>query len=360
MAQPLPAEPYLLPMNRFSNHLCFLLIVNGWLVGCQTTEPDAQPEVLFAKPANFPEPVYALDQNRPTDAGFKLGRALFYDGMLSRDGSISCAECHNQAYAFTHHQHDVSHGIDNQVGTRNSMPIQNLAWASDFFWDGGVHSLDLAPIAPIENPVEMDEKSTNVISKLRASTKYPPLFKAAFGTDKINGPRFLQALSQFMLTLVSGNSRYDKWVRKEPGGTLTDDELAGLTTFRAKCSGCHAGELFTDNRFRNNGLFIQGSKDEGRAHVTELAEDKYKFKVPSLRNVEKTLPYMHDGRFYSLDAVLTHYAENVQPTQNLDPLLQLNGRLGIALTADEKRQIIAFLKTLTDEQFLRDPRFVEP
>ena len=206
----------------------------------------------------------------------------------------------------------------------------------------------------------MDDKSSNVIAKLRKSSRYPPLFNAAFGSEEINGPRFLQALSQFMLTLVSGNSRYDKWVRKEPGGTLTDEEQAGLTLFRAKCSSCHAGELFTDNSFRNNGLFIQGSNDIGRAHVTELEEDTYRFKVPSLRNVEKTLPYMHDGRFYSLDAVLTHYTENVQKTQNLDPLLQQNGRLGIALTTHEKQQIIAFLKTLTDEAFLRDPRFVEP
>ncbi|GAB3728563.1 cytochrome-c peroxidase [Spirosoma lituiforme] len=349
-------------MSVFSN-LKTIVASTGLVLGllaCQTTEPEAEPEVLFEQPANFPQPVYALDQNQITPAGFRLGRALFYDGQLSRDGSIACAECHSQAYAFTHHQHDVSHGIDNRVGTRNSLPIQNLAWASDFFWDGGVHSLDLAPIAPIENPLEMDERSTNVIAKLRKSARYPPLFKAAFGTDEINGPRFLQALSQFMLTLVSANSRYDKWVRKEPGGTLTNEEQAGLTVFRAKCSGCHAGELFTDNSFRNNGLFIQGSNDIGRAHVTELADDRYRFKVPSLRNVEKTLPYMHDGRFYSLDAVLTHYTENVQPTENLDPLLRQKGRLGIALTTDEKRQIIAFLKTLTDDQFLRDPRFVEP
>lgn len=330
-------------------------------LGACTSSPEvATPETLFTVPANFPQPVYALDQNRPTSAGVKLGRALFYDGMLSRDGSISCAECHNQAYAFTHHQHEVSHGIDNQVGTRNSMPVQNLAWATDFFWDGGVHDLDLVPIAPIENPVEMDEKSGNVVAKLRKSTKYPSMFKAAFGTDEINGPRFLQALSQFMLTLVSSNSRYDKWVRKEAGATLTGDEQAGLTLVRTKCSGCHAGELFTDNSFRNNGLFIQGSRDIGRAHVTERDEDRYRFKVPSLRNVEKTLPYMHDGRFYSLETVLDHYAENVQPTENLDPLLRQNGKFGIALTTDEKRQIILFLKALTDEQFLHDPRFVEP
>lgn len=348
---------------RFSvckHPLLFLIGLSLGVSACQSPAEEARPEEVFTVPANFPQPTYALDQNRPTAAGVRLGRALFYDGMLSRDGSIACAECHNQANAFTHHQHDVSHGIDDRVGTRNSMPLQNLAWTTSFFWDGGVNHLDLVPIAPIENPVEMDEQSGNVVAKLRKSAKYPAMFKAAFGTAEINGPRFLQALSQFMLTMVSGNSRYDRWVRKEAGAMLTSDEQAGLTLVRAKCSGCHTGELFTDNSFRNNGLYIQGSRDIGRATVTEQPEDRYRFKVPSLRNVEKTLPYMHDGRFYSLEAVLDHYAENVQPTENLDPLLRQSGQPGISLTTDEKRQIIRFLKTLTDEQFLRDPRFVEP
>ena len=139
--------------------LVWLGVSSGWLMSLQRVTLRRSPKSCLPNPPTFPQPVYALDQNTPTKAGVSLGRALFYDGMLSRDGSISCAECHNQAYAFTHHQHDVSHGIDNQVGTRNSMPIQNLAWATDFFWDGGVHNLDLAPIAPIENPVEMDDKS---------------------------------------------------------------------------------------------------------------------------------------------------------------------------------------------------------
>lgn len=329
------------------------------LAGCGR-DSDAPPQALFTAPTNFPQPVYDLSQNTPTAAGVQLGRMLFYDGLLSRDGSISCAECHNQAYAFTHHQHDVSHGIDNRKGTRNSLPLQNLAWSSSFFWDGGVQHLDLVPIVPIENPLEMDEQSGNVVAKLRKSTRYPSLFRAAFGTDEISGPRMLQALSQFMLTMVSGNSRYDRWVRREAGATLTDDEQAGLILFRTKCSGCHAGELFTDNSFHNNGLRVQGSGDIGRATVTELAEDRYRFKVPSLRNVEKTLPYMHDGRFYSLEAVLDHYTGDVQPTDNLDPLLRTGDRLGIPLTPTEKRQLIFFLKTLTDEQFLQDNRFGEP
>ncbi|AQG79808.1 cytochrome-c peroxidase [Spirosoma montaniterrae] len=337
--------------KRWGGVLCLLL-----MAGC-VPKQEAEPERLFAVPANFPQPVYALDKNQITSAGVLLGRTLFNDSNLSRDGSIACSECHQQAYAFTHHQHDLSHGIDNRLGERNSLPLQNLAWSTQFFWDGGVHDLDLTPITAIENPLEMDETTTNVVQKLRNNPKYPPMFKAAFGTDEVSGTRFLQALSQFMLTLVSANSRYDKWVRKEPGGMLTPDEQAGLAVFRTKCSGCHAGELFTDNSFRNNGLYIQGSRDLGRARVTERAEDRYKFKVPSLRNVEKTLPYMHDGRFYSLSAVLDYYAGNVQNTENLDPLLKQNGRLGIALTDVEKQQIIAFLKTLTDEEFLKNPQF---
>ena len=229
-----------------------LLFLAMGFIGCQSVADKPAPEVLFVQPANFPPPVYALEQNQPTAAGVRLGRMLFYDGQLSRDGSVSCAECHNQAYAFTHHQHDVSHGIDNRAGTRNSLPIQNLAWSSSFFWDGGVQHLDLASLVPIENALEMDEQTTNVLTKLRNSSTYPALFKAAFGTSEITGARFLQALSQFMATMVSGNSRYDKWVRKEAGATLTDDEQAGLTLVRINCSGCHAGELFTDHSFRNN------------------------------------------------------------------------------------------------------------
>ncbi len=331
------------------------MIMSLLALSCSTTE-QAEPEKLFKAPENFPQPSYNFANNPITKEGVALGKELFYDGILSRDGSISCGECHQQIAGFTHHGHDVSHGIDNLKGTRNSLPIQNFAWQPDFFWDGGVPDLDFSPVAPIENPLEMDEKTGNVLAKLRKTQKYPILFKEAFGTEEITGPKFLKALSQFMLTLVTANSRYDKYIRNE-GVKLTEAELAGMTLFKQKCATCHKGELFTDYSYRNNGLTIQGTKDVGRYRITENEADRYKFRVPSMRNIEVTKPYMHDGRFYSLESVLDHYAENMQDTPNLDPVFKQQAKIGIALTTVEKQQIIAFLKTLTDEDFLKNKQF---
>lgn len=324
-----------------------------WACASPVQDPDpVVKEPLFQQPANFPAPAYVLASNPVTEEGFELGKALFNDPMLSRDNTISCAECHNQSYAFTHHGHDVSHGVDNRVGTRNAPAVQNMAWQKEFFWDGGVGDLDLFSVAPIENPLEMDENLGNVLTKLRSTQKYPALFHKAYGSTEITSQKFLKALSQFMLSLVSANSRYDKYARKE-GGILNSEELAGLSLFQQKCSSCHAGDLFTDQSYRNNGLNIQGSKDEGRFRITERVEDRFKFKVPSLRNVEMTAPYMHDGRFYTLEEVLHHYASGVQQTPNVDASL----KNGIPLTAEEQAKIVAFLKTLTDREFLTNPKF---
>ena len=332
-----------------------ILLFPFLLLACASPEQDPDPvvkEPLFKQPTNFPAPAYALASNPVTEEGFELGKALFNDPMLSRDNTISCVECHNQSYAFTHHGHDVSHGVDNRVGTRNAQPVQNMAWQKEFFWDGGVGDLDLFSVAPIENPLEMDENLGNVLTKLRSTQKYPALFNKAYGSTEITSQKFLKALSQFMLSLVSANSRYDKYVRKE-GGILNSEELAGLSLFQQKCSSCHAGDLFTDQSYRNNGLNIQGSKDEGRFRITERVEDRFKFKVPSLRNVEMTAPYMHDGRFYTLEEVLHHYASGVQQTPNVDASL----KNGIPLTAEEQAKIVAFLKTLTDREFLTNQKF---
>lgn len=332
-----------------------ILLLPFLLLACASPEQDPDPvvkEPLFQQPTNFPAPAYALESNPVTEEGFELGKALFNDPLLSRDNTISCAECHNQSYAFTHHGHDVSHGVDNRVGTRNAPAVQNMAWQKEFFWDGGVGDLDLFSVAPIENPLEMDENLGNVLTKLRSTQKYPALFHKAYGSTEITSQKFLKALSQFMLSLVSANSRYDKYARKE-GGILNSEELAGLSLFQQKCSSCHAGDLFTDQSYRNNGLNIQGSKDEGRFRITERVEDRFKFKVPSLRNVEMTAPYMHDGRFYTLEEVLHHYASGVQQTPNVDASL----KNGIPLTAEEQAKIVAFLKTLTDREFLTNPKF---
>ncbi|WP_028666796.1 cytochrome-c peroxidase [Runella zeae] len=345
--------------------ILFSLGLFGWASCSRSTDvptPEPQPEQLeMPIPTYFPKMVYNLSSNPITYDGFQLGRSLFYDGILSRNGTIACGTCHQQAVAFTHHGHDLSHGIDDKIGMRNAPPIQNMAWEKTFFWDGGVHDLDLFPIAPIENPVEMDEKLPNVLQKLRDSKNpdYPQLFKKAFGTTEITTERFTKALSQFMVFLVSNNSRYDLYLRGTTNA-LTATEKEGLAIFRQKCGTCHEGELFTDQSFRNNGLSIARSTDEGRFRITQNPEDRYKFKVPSLRNVGYTSPYMHDGRFATLEQVLDHYAQNVKQTPNLDPLLQQNNQLGISLTSEEKQKIIAFLRTLSDEQFVKDYRFADP
>ena len=306
----------------------------------------------FNKPLNFPEPVYHFSTNEITKGGFELGRKLFYDPILSRDNSISCASCHIQSSAFTHHGHDVSHGIDDLLGTRNAPAIQNLAWNPTYMWDGGVFDLDLQPIAPITNHVEMDETLDNVIQKLRRSSTYPQLFNKAYGSSYITTATFLKALSQFMVICISANSKYDKGKRGDAGVSFSPEEQAGYTTFVQKCGSCHPEPLFTDNTFRNNGIAIGANNDQGRFLVTSRTEDQYKFKVPTLRNVELTAPYMHDGRFYTLAVVLDHYNAHVSNTPNLDPLLINGSSLGIPLSDVEKTNIIAFLKTLTDRDFI--------
>lgn len=313
----------------------------------------------FSKPVNFPEPVYKFENNKLTQAGFELGKKLFYDNLLSVNNTVSCGSCHIQTAAFTHHGHSVSHGIFDREGTRNSPPIMNLAWSSSFMWDGGIADLDLQSVAPITNHLEMGESMDNVLIKLRNTPLYPPLFKKAYGTEEINTVTFLKALSQFMVMCISSNSKYDSVMRNEPGKTFSTNEAEGYLLVKQKCGNCHAEPLFTDNSFRNNGLSVSLVNDEGRYLVTQLSTDRYKFKVPSLRNLAFTAPYMHDGRLLTLDAVLNHYTAQVTNSPNLDTLLNKNGVKGIPLTAEEKIKILVFLNTLNDRSFIHDKRFAE-
>lgn len=313
----------------------------------------------FQKPENFPEPVYDFRKNPVTKNGFELGRKLFYETALSRDGSISCGNCHVQTSGFTQHGHDISHGIEDRLGNRNSPPIMNLAWSQSFMWDGGVFHLDLFPINPITNSVEMDEKMDRVITKLRAMPEYADKFKAAFGTPDINGTRLFKALSQYMLMCISSNSKYDSVMRKS-GAQFSAHEKAGYLLFRKSCSSCHQEPLFTDGSFRNNGLDHRYNPDSGRQAITLDVTDRYKFKVPSLRNLKYTTPYMHDGRFTTLDQVLDHYNKHVIDDPNLDPLLKKNGELGIHLTQVEKDNLKAFLLTLNDKVFITNKILSEP
>lgn len=339
--------------------LYFLSILS--VLSCQQDDGgyvEIDQPLDFIIPSNFPEPVQDISYNVPTQKGFELGRKLFYDGRLSRDGTVSCSFCHEQSSAFTHHGHDFSHGVDNLEGLRNAPAVQNMAFQSEYFYDGASNSLEMLSIVPIHNPVEMDENLENIVLKLKQDPAYVKLFEQAFANKEVSSGNMLKALAQFMTMMVSANSRYDKYVRNEPGGTLTSQELQGRALFQTNCASCHATDLFTDSKFRNNGLLPNPNlNDLGRETVTGFASDRYKFKVPSLRNVALTAPYMHDGRFGSLQSVLNFYASGVQNTQNLDPLLQQHSTLGIPLSPQEKEAIIAFLKTLTDEEFVSNPLF---
>lgn len=306
--------------------------------------PTPQPEV----PAGWPAPRYDFSGNPVTASGFELGRRLFHDPRLSRDGSISCASCHQQFAAFAHLDHRVSHGLHGANGTRNAPALFNLAWQPELMWDGAIHNLELQPLAPLGNPVEMGETLEGVLPKLRADAEYRRRFEAAFGPGEIDSRRMLLALTQYMGTLRSADSRYDR-------GELTAQEQEGLAVFRQHCAACHREPLFTDFSYRGNGLDAE-SADVGRLKISGEPEDRARFKVPSLRNVAVSGPYMHDGRFDTLAQVLRHYATGIQDSAALDPAL----RGGLALTPDQQQALVAFLGALTDDAFLQDARFAEP
>lgn len=327
------------------------------MYACSKDEENVSPEetkITFAIPANFPAPAYNFEDNTLTNAGFALGKKLFYDARLSADKSVSCGSCHQQFAGFANLDHKVSHGVDNCLGKRNAPPLFNLAWQKSFFWDGGVKNLETAPLNAITDACEFKSDIESVINFLKNTSPYPDLFKDAFGSAEITSQRVLKAMTQFMGVLVSGNSKYDKVMRRENSFVFTTNEQAGYKLFQEKCVSCHAEPFFTDFSYRNNGLDLV-SADEGRAHITGLQADFGKFRIPTLRNIEFTGPYMHDGRFYSLDEVLEHYNSGVKAAQNLDPLL----KTGIQLTTAEKDQLKAFLKTLTDNEFIKNTLYGE-
>jgi len=312
-------------------------------------------ESHFTVPENFPQPVYDFSKNPLTENKILLGRTLFYEPMLSKSNTISCESCHSPFSAFTHIDHALSHGIHDSIGTRNSPALMNLAWQNFFMWDGAVNNLDMQALAPISHPAEMGSTINEVVEKLNASEKYRKLFYNAYGDNTATGENTLKAISQFMLTLVSANSKYDKVMRKEL--SFTDQEANGYLLFKKNCSSCHTEPLFTNGNFKNNGLPIDlVLKDIGRMKATSNPNDSLKFKVPSLRNIEYSYPYMHDGRFKKLSEVLNHYTNGIQPSNTL--ATQLNQ--GIQLSSNEKVDIIAFLLTLSDKEFVFNPKFQYP
>ena len=307
----------------------------------------------FKPQSYFPAPAYNFENNKQFYSRFELGRALFYDKVLSSDSSVSCSMCHEQPHGFGSHSTPFSEGVNGLLGTRNSPAIFNMAWTPAFMWDGGINHIEVMPIAPITNPVEMNESLTNVVAKLQQSERYRKLFQKAYGSETITDQHLLKALTQFMMMIVSDNSKYDQV--RQGKATYTASEQAGYTLFVQKCSQCHTEPLFTDYGYRNNGLDATFT-DQGRAHITQDPGDAGKFKTPTLRNVELTYPYMHDGRFFTLNQVLDHYNSGIQQSPTLDPALSP----GIPLTGTEKTQLISFLKTLTDYDLLNDKWLMEP
>ena len=301
-------------------------------------------EVELSYPNTWPKPNYDFKKNPLDSAKIKLGRLLFYEPKLSRDGTISCANCHLQNTGFTHIDHDLSHGIDNRIGKRNSIALVNLAWSKSLMWDGAIHHIDAQALAPIENPAEMDNSITNVVTTLRKVNRYKKVFYLAYGDSIITGERVSKAIAQFCLTLVSSNSKYDQVKKKNSQIKFTELEEKGYSLFKKNCNACHAEPLFTNYTYQNNDLAVDtGLKDIGRMGITQNPKDSLLFKVPSLRNIALTYPYMHDGRFKNLQMVLFHYSTN--------------NKMKIDLGEQDKKAIVAFLKTLTDERFVGNKEY---
>lgn len=328
------------------------LVCSGWITGNRYFKPTP---VKLLVPKGWPEPVYDFKSNPLTKEGIALGRQLFYDTRLSKDGTISCGTCHQQFGAFNTYDHSLSHGYNNSLTTRNAPGLFNLAWQKEFMWDGGINHLDLQPLAPITAENEMAESIQNVLLKLQGEKEYRRLFKAAFGDEKITTEKLTKAISQFVLTFVSSNSKYDRV--KMGLDTFILPEKLGYDIFKKKCVSCHIEPMFTDYSYRNIGMPIDPFlKDWGRMKITNDPMDSLKFKVPSLRNVMLSFPYGHDGRFFSVMSVLEHYRKNMVTDSRTDSLL----RNRLPLSNFEIGQLTAFLHTLTDSSFLKNPNFAAP
>lgn len=324
---------------------CLWLLIMG-----KAGEPG--PEYYTLKlPDSLPKPVYDFSKNPLTKQGIALGRYLFYDPKLSKDSSVSCGFCHQQFAAFGHFDHALSHGIMGRVTSRSVPTLFNLIWQKDFMWDGGVNHLEVQPISPITNEDEMGMDLKELITRLQGNKTYKRMFKDAFGTEEVNSQRMLKALSQFMAIMISFESKYDSVMRKEPGATFTPEEQGGYRTFQQKCAACHKEPFFTDFSMRNNGLpYLPSMNDIGRMKITNNTADYLKFKVPSLRNVLVSSPYMHDGRFFDIFQVFAMYDHGQEKGNTIDPLL----KNGIPLSEKEQRQLYMFLNTLTDKKFINN------
>ncbi|MBM7420823.1 MULTISPECIES: cytochrome-c peroxidase [Chryseobacterium] len=303
-------------------------------------------------PDYFPKPVYDFKKNPLKQSTVDLGRKLFYDPILSRDHTISCSSCHLSDQAFSHAGNHLSKGIEDGIGDRNSPAIFNLAWQKTFMWDGSVVNIDVQALAPINHPKEMGEDINVVVRKLNQSKEYKTLFYKSFGDSLATSERVMKALSQFQLTIVSANSKYDKV--KQGKAKFTASENKGYQLFKGNCSSCHSEPLFSTYEFANNGLSYNSElKDYGKWNKTFEPADKMMFKIPSLRNLAYTYPYMHDGRFKTLNEVLEHYENGIFKSPTLAKQLEKP----IIFNSQEKEDLLAFLGTLNDSMLVSNVEF---
>jgi cytochrome c peroxidase len=325
--------------------------------------------ITLKRPQGFTEMSIPAD-NLMTTEGIELGRRLFYDPILSRDSSMSCSSCHLPNGAFTDNK-ALSTGIDGKAGTRSAMSLENVGFVkSGLFWDGGTKTLEEQALLPVEDPIEMHHVWEKVEEILRGHKDYPTYFRKAFGIKnktEITKMLAVKALAQFERSLISGNAKIDKILRKEE--VFTDEEFNGFLLFfnddpkkDAQCGHCHGAPFYGSNEFFNNGLdsvkTLNDFKDKGLGRITGKQFDMGKFRTPSLRNIEFTAPYMHDGRFKTLDEVMNHYASGGHLADNISPFIPLIKE--IKMTARQKTEIIAFMKTLSDTSFMHNPSLQNP
>ncbi|MBT4413900.1 MAG: cytochrome-c peroxidase [Polaribacter sp.] len=315
--------------------------------------------VLFAD--KLIAPIIPAD-NPLTQEGVALGKKLFFDTILSGDETQSCASCHDPKKSFTDQQR-FSNGVNDNLGTRNAMPLFNLAWNFDerFAWDGKEFSLEKQALEPVTNPIEMHGNWENITKKLQNNLEYKDLFLRAFGTSIIDSTLVTKAIAQFERTLISGNSKFDKYLRGEIN--LTPEEQNGFDVFmdesKGDCFHCHGSDnnpIWSDNKFHNNGLdnvFV----DLGLGKITGDPKDNGKFKSPSIRNLAFTAPYMHDGRFATLEEVINHYSEGLKRSPTIDPLMKKVDEGGVHLSTQDKSNLKTFLQTLSDYNFINNPTF---
>ncbi|HEV7621936.1 MAG TPA: cytochrome c peroxidase [Flavisolibacter sp.] len=334
----------------------FVFIIAGSLClnGCKknNSTPFHTTRINFVVPTGFPQPVYNFQNNPTTEEGFQLGRKLFYEGRLSLDGNYPCSSCHQQVAAFTTYNHDRSHGYNHTHTLRNSPGINNLAWYSVYLQDGGSASIEDIARNHITNPMEMAETMDHVVNKLKDDTSYQRMFRAAFGDGNVTQDRILNALKQFVINMVSANSKYDKML--SGSSVFSSQEQNGYQVFKSKCNSCHAEPLFSDFSFRNTGLDLDPFlNDYGRMRITNKSADSLKFRVPSLRNLDLTSYYGHDGRFSIFRMMIDHYRTGIIQSTTLDPSL----RNGITMTDVEENDLVEFLFTLSDSSYLTNPRY---